>query len=140
MERLFETSSKDGFEIVYELKNGPQNLIQKQLCSCSAHSQTSLFTQTSNIQNLKSFSERSNISNVVARGIILFYQATFAYFLGGRCRYYPSCSHYAIEAYEKLSFFRASYLVLKRLISCHPFSRKAFYDPVPSSYKEMSVS
>jgi len=125
---------------VYELKNGPQNLIQKQLCSCSAHSQTNLFTRNSNTLNLKSFSKRSNISNVAARALILFYQATFAHFLGGRCRYYPSCSHYAIEAYEKFSFFKASFLVLKRLGSCHPFSRKAFYDPVPSSYQEMSVS
>lgn len=139
MERLFETSSKDGFAIVYELKNGPQNLIQKQLCSCSEHKTTNHFTQASSTQNLKNFSKRSNISNFVAKSLILFYQASFSHFLGGRCRYYPSCSHYAIEAYEKFSFFSASLLVLKRLGSCHPFSRKAFYDPVPNSYQEMSI-
>ncbi len=140
MEPSFETNSKDGFEIVYELKNGPQNLIQKQLCSCSAHNRTNLFTQALSTLNLKSFFERSNYSNTIARVLILFYQATFAHFLGGRCRYYPSCSYYAIEAYEKLSFFRASILVLKRLMNCHPFSQKAFYDPVPSSSQEMSLS
>lgn len=75
----------------------------------------------------------------MARALIVFYQATFAHFLGGRCRYYPSCSHYAVEAYENFSFFKASFLVLKRLISCHPLSRKPFYDPVPSSHQEMSV-
>jgi len=125
---------------VYELKNGPQNLIQKPSCLCSEHSQANRFTRTSNILNLKSFSKRSKILNQIARGLIFFYQATFAHFLGGRCRYYPSCSYYSIEAYEKFSFFKATYFVVKRLGSCHPFSRKAFYDPVPSSYQEMSVS
>lgn len=86
--------------------------------------------------SLKSFS----FSNAVARALILFYQATFSHFLGGRCRYYPSCSHYSIQAYENFSFFKATYYVLKRLGSCHPLSRKPFYDPVPSSNQEMSLS
>lgn len=98
-----------------------------------------LFTQKLNTQNLKSCSQRFSFSNQIAQKMIFFYQATFAHFLGGRCRYYPSCSNYAIQAYENFSFFKATFLVLKRLGSCHPLSRKPFYDPVPSSYQEMSL-
>lgn len=63
--------------------------------------------------------------------MVVFYQATISYFLGGNCRFYPSCSHYAKEAYGKHSAFDATVLTLKRFLSCHPFSRKAYYDPVP---------
>ncbi|MBC7742747.1 MAG: membrane protein insertion efficiency factor YidD [Bdellovibrionaceae bacterium] len=63
--------------------------------------------------------------------LIRIYQSTIAQFIGGNCRYYPSCSHYAVEAYEKFTFFRATQLVFLRFISCHPLSKKPFYDPVP---------
>ncbi|WP_083860533.1 membrane protein insertion efficiency factor YidD [Pseudobdellovibrio exovorus] len=82
----------------------------------------------------------TKISNKVARFFILFYQATFSYFLGGNCRYYPSCSHYAHEAYTKHSVGYASWLVFKRLMSCHPFSKKSFYDPVPLTPAEIEMS
>lgn len=71
--------------------------------------------------------------------MILFYQATFSYFLGGNCRYYPSCSHYAHEAFQKHNMFYAFWLTLKRLGSCHPFSKKAFFDPVPLNSSEKSI-
>jgi putative membrane protein insertion efficiency factor len=87
-----------------------------------------------------SFLKSWNPLNKIAQGLIRLYQGTFAHFLGGRCRYYPSCSHYSVEAYEKFSFLEASQLVFKRLSSCHPLSRKPFYDPVPHSLKEMSLS
>ncbi|MBY0451880.1 MAG: membrane protein insertion efficiency factor YidD [Bdellovibrionaceae bacterium] len=64
---------------------------------------------------------------------------SFAYFLGGNCRYYPSCSHYAAECFEKHSFFTASKLTILRLASCHPFSRKSSYDPVPMTNQERSL-
>ncbi|MGZ3690329.1 MAG: membrane protein insertion efficiency factor YidD [Pseudobdellovibrio sp.] len=75
----------------------------------------------------------------MAKAFVVFYQATFSYFLGGNCRYYPSCSHYAVESYSKHNFFYATYLTLKRLLSCHPFSKKAFYDPVPLNISEKSL-
>jgi len=63
--------------------------------------------------------------------IIRIYQNTFAYFLGGHCKFYPSCSHYAIESFENHNFFYAFKLVLKRLLKCHPLSFKSGFDPVP---------
>lgn len=46
------------------------------------------------------------------------------------CRYYPTCSQYAIEAIEEYGFFGGWYLAIKRIIRCNPFGRYG-YDPVP---------
>ena len=47
-----------------------------------------------------------------------------------RCRYYPTCSQYAKECYQKFNFIKASFLTLYRLLRCNPF-HKCGYDPVP---------
>ena len=52
-----------------------------------------------------------------------------------RCKYVPSCSNYAKEAYQKFNFFKASLLTLWRLLRCNPFTKGGF-DPVPLSKKE----
>ena len=58
--------------------------------------------------------------------------------LGWRaCRFYPSCSAYAGEAFRKKSFFSAAMLVSRRILRCHPFSSGGF-DPVPPSFKRES--
>ncbi|MDR2301350.1 MAG: membrane protein insertion efficiency factor YidD, partial [Deltaproteobacteria bacterium] len=46
------------------------------------------------------------------------------------CRFYPTCSNYAILAFRRHGFFLGFWLSLKRLIRCHPFSAGG-YDPVP---------
>ncbi|MDE7211361.1 MAG: membrane protein insertion efficiency factor YidD [Lachnospiraceae bacterium] len=46
------------------------------------------------------------------------------------CRYFPTCSQYAIEALEKYGAIKGSYLAVRRILRCHPF-RKGGYDPVP---------
>ena len=46
------------------------------------------------------------------------------------CRYYPTCSQYALEAYEKYGFFKGTFLTFCRILRCNPFS-KGGYDPVP---------
>ncbi len=81
--------------------------------------------------NLKTFFKSYKTSNILALIFINFYKYSFSYFLGGRCRFYPSCSEYALECYEKFSFIKSSQLVLLRLIKCHPFSKTHGYDPVP---------
>ncbi len=52
-----------------------------------------------------------------------------------RCKYFPSCSNYALQAYKKFNFFYASLLTFWRILRCNPFS-KGGYDPVPLSRKE----
>ena len=52
--------------------------------------------------------------------------------LGWRaCRFYPSCSSYAREAFDKNNFFRAFWLMIQRILRCHPLSPGG-YDPVPT--------
>ncbi|MBR4640369.1 MAG: membrane protein insertion efficiency factor YidD [Butyrivibrio sp.] len=46
------------------------------------------------------------------------------------CIFMPSCSQYAIEAYEKYGVVKGSYLTAKRIARCNPFG-KGGYDPVP---------
>ena len=48
----------------------------------------------------------------------------------GSCRYYPTCSNYALEAITVHGFWKGWYLALKRIIRCNPFGGKG-YDPVP---------
>lgn len=43
-------------------------------------------------------------------------------FLGGACKFYPSCSNYAREAIERHGARRGAILALKRLLRCHPFT------------------
>ena len=44
------------------------------------------------------------------------------------CRHYPTCSNYALEAYEKFNFFYATFLTIKRILKCNPLF-KPKYDP-----------
>ena len=46
------------------------------------------------------------------------------------CKYYPTCSTYALEAIEKYGAAKGGYLAVKRILRCNPFS-KGGYDPVP---------
>lgn len=68
--------------------------------------------------------------NKLAIKLINFYQRYISDLLGKNCRYQPTCSQYGKEAFEKHGFFRASFLTLKRILKCNPFSKGGF-DPVP---------
>lgn len=64
------------------------------------------------------------------RALIRAYQWVISPLLGPRCRFHPTCSHYALEAIELHGSLRGSWLTLKRLGRCHPFCEGG-YDPVP---------
>lgn len=49
--------------------------------------------------------------------------------LGANCRFTPTCSEYAIQAYEKYNFFKATFLVIWRILRCNPFC-KGGHDPL----------
>lgn len=46
------------------------------------------------------------------------------------CKFQPTCSNYAIGVLDEFGFFKGSYLMIKRILKCNPFS-KGGYDPVP---------
>lgn len=61
---------------------------------------------------------------------IRFYQKYISQALGSNCRHIPTCSNYAIEAYQKHNIFYATFLSIYRVLRCNPFSKGGF-DPVP---------
>jgi hypothetical protein len=58
------------------------------------------------------------------------YQLGISPFLGQNCRFYPSCSHYAVEAIREHGTAKGSLLAAKRLCKCHPWHPGGL-DPVP---------
>ncbi|WP_291910766.1 membrane protein insertion efficiency factor YidD [Chitinophaga sp. CB10] len=62
--------------------------------------------------------------------LIKLYQWFISPWLGAKCRYTPSCSHYGLEAFKKYGLFKGGYLTIKRILSCHPWGGHG-YDPVP---------
>ena len=68
--------------------------------------------------------------NKIMTNFIRFYQLTFSSLVGNCCRFQPTCSEYAKEAYQKYGIIKGTYLTVKRLLRCHPWA-KGGYDPVP---------
>jgi putative membrane protein insertion efficiency factor len=61
--------------------------------------------------------------------ILRGYQFFISPLLGKRCRFHPSCSHYAIEALREYQVLKALCLILWRIVRCHPF-HPGGYDPL----------
>ena len=65
----------------------------------------------------------------VALWLIRFYQKHISPYRKPCCKFVPTCSEYAIEAYEKYGFFKGTRLTVWRILRCNPFS-KGGYDPL----------
>jgi uncharacterized protein len=65
-------------------------------------------------------------------GLLTGYRRFVSPLLGPRCRFYPSCSAYALEAVQLHGALRGSWLAVRRLSRCHPFHAGGL-DPVPGS-------
>lgn len=61
--------------------------------------------------------------------LIKIYQNTLGFVFPRACRFYPSCSEYSIQAFERHGFFKGGWLSVRRLLRCHPFNPGG-YDPV----------
>ena len=88
----------------------PENALQSPVAS--------ILTTSCKISDHK---KKSNTISHFSVKLIRGYQYWISPFLPASCRFYPSCSQYALESYQKLSFFRATYLSFLRLLKCNPF-------------------
>lgn len=68
------------------------------------------------------------------KSVFIIFLKSYKYFISPfitpTCRFLPTCSEYAADAYKKHGFFLGSILTLKRLLRCNPWGGKG-YDPVP---------
>jgi putative membrane protein insertion efficiency factor len=69
--------------------------------------------------------------SALIRLLIRSYQLFVSPLLGPRCRFYPSCSQYAMEAVRRYGSLRGSIMAVRRLLRCHPW-HPGGYDPVPA--------
>ncbi|MBR1731883.1 MAG: membrane protein insertion efficiency factor YidD [Ruminococcus sp.] len=70
---------------------------------------------------------------------IRFYQRNISANTSSKCKYFPTCSNYAIEALEIHGVFKGTLLAIWRVLRCNPFSRGG-YDPVPEKKKKRGNS
>ena len=64
--------------------------------------------------------------------ILKFYKKNISPSISSGCIFTPTCSVYAIEAFEKRNFFVSVFLVIWRILRCNSFNKGGF-DPVPDS-------
>ncbi|MES9737774.1 membrane protein insertion efficiency factor YidD [Peribacillus frigoritolerans] len=57
----------------------------------------------------------------IVMGIIRFYQVAISPLKPPTCRFYPTCSHYGLEAVNRFGPIKGSWLALIRILKCHPF-------------------
>ncbi len=62
--------------------------------------------------------------------LIRFYQLWISPLKPPTCRFFPTCSTYAIQALQKYGALRGTLLAVKRILRCHPFCKGGF-DPLP---------
>jgi putative membrane protein insertion efficiency factor len=62
--------------------------------------------------------------------IIRFYQLIISPLKPPTCRFYPTCSHYGMEAVQRFGALKGGWLTIKRILKCHPFHPGGL-DPVP---------
>ncbi|WP_430114572.1 membrane protein insertion efficiency factor YidD [Neobacillus rhizosphaerae] len=65
---------------------------------------------------------------------IRFYQIVISPIKPPTCRFYPTCSHYGLEAIQRFGAFKGGWLTIKRILKCHPFHPGGL-DPVPDKEK-----
>lgn len=68
-------------------------------------------------------------------GVIRFYRKFISPLFPPTCRFQPTCSQYALEAFQLHGTFKGLWLTVKRLLKCHPFYPGG-YDPVPPKKKK----
>ena len=71
----------------------------------------------------------------LVRAAVRGYQLLLRPLLGANCRFYPSCSDYALEAVDRFGAATGTWLAVKRICRCHPYHAGG-YDPVPERHAD----
>ncbi|MFK7961379.1 MAG: membrane protein insertion efficiency factor YidD [Phycisphaerales bacterium] len=66
-----------------------------------------------------------------AAAIVKLYQLTLRPFMGGHCRFQPTCSDYSLLAYRRHGLLRGTWLTVRRIGRCHPWGGAGFDDVPP---------
>ena len=74
------------------------------------------------------------IANILI-GIIKIYRLLVSPYLAPSCRYLPTCSAYSIECLKTYGLVKGFLKAIRRILSCHPFSKRDSYDPVVKELK-----
>ncbi|HQY33307.1 membrane protein insertion efficiency factor YidD [Actinotalea sp.] len=78
------------------------------------------------------------LPQLVLLGLLRVYQSTISPLTGPSCRYYPSCSQYAVVAVQRHGAVRGTWLALRRLGRCHPWTPGGV-DDVPPAHEKTSA-
>jgi putative membrane protein insertion efficiency factor len=71
----------------------------------------------------------------LAIGMLYAYKLLLSPLLPGACRFYPTCSMYAVDAIKHHGIMHGILLTLRRLGRCHPWhNQKSYTDPVPCNH------
>jgi len=99
-------------------------------------------TSTNGVQLAPPLQEETRKSASVRAALFAldFYKVYLSPLFAGTCRYEPTCSRYAFEAIERFGVWRGIWLGTKRLLRCHPLSRKFGFDPVPERWEKMPAN
>jgi putative membrane protein insertion efficiency factor len=71
----------------------------------------------------------------IAKKPIIFYQYCFRPVMKPSCRFYPSCSEYALTAIESFGICKGFIVTCRRLLRCHPWSEGGFDPVIPNKEK-----
>ncbi|MCD4651394.1 MAG: membrane protein insertion efficiency factor YidD [Candidatus Cloacimonetes bacterium] len=72
----------------------------------------------------------TRLPNAIFIGLIKFYRMAISPYFPSSCRFEPTCSSYAMQAFQKYHFFKAIRLSAWRVLRCNPFSSGG-KDPLP---------
>lgn len=84
-------------------------------------------------QLTKAFLIIRQVSLTMLIGLVRAYQLVISPFLPSNCRFYPSCSHYSMQALKEYGPLKGSWLSITRISRCHPW-HPGGVDPVPEKH------
>ena len=80
------------------------------------------------------------IINWIFIQILKFYKKFISPHLKSSCRFYPTCSEYAIESFQKHWFLKALFKSIYRVLRCNPYNSNGGYDPVIKEKKNTKIN